>query len=696
MNNEYFKPCTKCGRPQTYCKGTCCKQPKGCECPEYGPKVCGAIRPGQPECPAQAVIPSLTVESVSNLKDLADCFVHVADINTTFYIDDKHRIMTTWAGLVSVDDYDFEANPLNLRGQIAYDAKNNKAAIFDKQGASYIFQISDIDNNYLLLENKPQINGVELSGDRALVELDIAATFDTVADMKAATDLKNGSVVKTLGFYSLNDGGGATYKISSTGTANEMDVIAVGSLYANLVYGDKVNVKQLGAYGDNSHDDSAVFSRGADIARNNSIPLHAPKHVYKISSQITLKHIVIDFEGTINNTQAIILGANSTASTVTHVKIFQCGDVQVEGAKVSYFNIRKCGALTLYANGNDSLNTSLAYNKFEGIEVNSITINGVNNGWINENEFNIKRCLGDLTITGDGTYIHNNNHFNNICIEGSNKHITINYGHNNYITYRGENSPVVTVNDNPLKAFANVVNKQYSVNYPGTITAADMLANKTMNYIGQEYFPTTQVTDLMDINPYSVKTLNSGLYVDNNGKVVGSWANEYLCDNLPADKPFVITIYCPQKSQRIYITCYDSGGNPTDGYVAGPGITQNTSNKEYRTAANTDYVVATFAPSASVHHLKVLIMTGGSAPAFDYAIAKLYTPFTNTTPFHNEIDTTRKTMSSSPAGATSLNQTWGVGDIVYNSAPTAGGNIGWVCTAAGTPGTWKTFGSIEA
>jgi hypothetical protein len=36
------------------------------------------------------------------------------------------------------------------------------------------------------------------------------------------------------------------------------------------------------------------------------------------------------------------------------------------------------------------------------------------------------------------------------------------------------------------------------------------------------------------------------------------------------------------------------------------------------------------------------------------------------------------------------------GDIVYNSAPTAGGTIGWVCTTAGTPGTWKTFGAIAA
>ena len=39
---------------------------------------------------------------------------------------------------------------------------------------------------------------------------------------------------------------------------------------------------------------------------------------------------------------------------------------------------------------------------------------------------------------------------------------------------------------------------------------------------------------------------------------------------------------------------------------------------------------------------------------------------------------------------------WIVGDIVWNVSPTAGGNIGWVCTAAGSPGTWKTFGDVAA
>lgn len=38
---------------------------------------------------------------------------------------------------------------------------------------------------------------------------------------------------------------------------------------------------------------------------------------------------------------------------------------------------------------------------------------------------------------------------------------------------------------------------------------------------------------------------------------------------------------------------------------------------------------------------------------------------------------------------------WYVGDVVDNSAPAAAGYSGWVCTTAGTPGTWKGYGLIQ-
>lgn len=39
--------------------------------------------------------------------------------------------------------------------------------------------------------------------------------------------------------------------------------------------------------------------------------------------------------------------------------------------------------------------------------------------------------------------------------------------------------------------------------------------------------------------------------------------------------------------------------------------------------------------------------------------------------------------------------TWERGDIIFNKEPSAGGKVGWVCTTAGSPGTWKAFGVID-
>lgn len=40
--------------------------------------------------------------------------------------------------------------------------------------------------------------------------------------------------------------------------------------------------------------------------------------------------------------------------------------------------------------------------------------------------------------------------------------------------------------------------------------------------------------------------------------------------------------------------------------------------------------------------------------------------------------------------------TWRVGEHVWNSGVAAAGDPGWVCTTAGTPGTWKAFANVDA
>lgn len=54
-----------------------------------------------------------------------------------------------------------------------------------------------------------------------------------------------------------------------------------------------------------------------------------------------------------------------------------------------------------------------------------------------------------------------------------------------------------------------------------------------------------------------------------------------------------------------------------------------------------------------------------------------------------------KTLNYEQLPAAPTQGTWAVGDTIWNSAPASGGYMGWVCTTAGTPGTWKTFGVIS-
>lgn len=43
---------------------------------------------------------------------------------------------------------------------------------------------------------------------------------------------------------------------------------------------------------------------------------------------------------------------------------------------------------------------------------------------------------------------------------------------------------------------------------------------------------------------------------------------------------------------------------------------------------------------------------------------------------------------------TGTDQNWQLGDIQWNNTPTYGSPAGWICTVAGSPGTWVTFGAL--
>ena len=120
--------------------------------------------------------------------------------------------------------------------------------------------------------------------------------FATVDDMKSATNLINGSYARTLGYTTINDGGGALYKIR---TKDPLDVIDEGAivelsetLVATLVYNETVTIETFGAIGDGTTDDINAFNNCITYALANNVKI-------KLHPQVTATIQVVvsyDFE----------------------------------------------------------------------------------------------------------------------------------------------------------------------------------------------------------------------------------------------------------------------------------------------------------------------------------------------------------------------------------------------------------------
>lgn len=151
--NNSNNTCGTCGRPFPQTTDSKCNY-NNCCLSEYKYTMPACIKKKEPDCMAKAVIPAITVDSVDGITNLANCFVHVTSINTTYYIDDKHRPLLVWVGDVEVqlpkgistDEQIMEfVKSYNLRGQKLYikmfDSSDGMNYVeefyFDKNGMIY-------------------------------------------------------------------------------------------------------------------------------------------------------------------------------------------------------------------------------------------------------------------------------------------------------------------------------------------------------------------------------------------------------------------------------------------------------------------------------------------------------------------------------------------------------------------------------
>ena len=201
---------------------------------------------------------------------------------------------------------------------------NNAEAVAELQ--SLFIQLKDYVENYFdNLDVQNEINNKldAMAQDGTLQEiissyLNSKAIFgyDNVNDMKNATNLINGSFVETFGYYSANDGGGATYLIRER---KETDIEDLGSIHfinntlvAELVCeNETVNIIQFGAI---KNDETKVETNTNAIqnAVNYAKKIIVPEGVFYCSSiELPFKTIL---EGTSIRTSKLFYKGNSNSS----------------------------------------------------------------------------------------------------------------------------------------------------------------------------------------------------------------------------------------------------------------------------------------------------------------------------------------------------------------------------------------------
>ncbi|KRN58787.1 glycosyl hydrolase family 28-related protein [Limosilactobacillus secaliphilus] len=110
-------------------------------------------------------------------------------------------------------------------------------------------------------------------------------TYGMVDELLSDQTLGAGMYVKTAGYYTINDGGGAGYVITSNESANYSEKLNNG-LFAELLYGSEpVDVLTFGVKNDGTQDCSKLVNEQTKIH-----VLYFPAGKYLASEQLDIYH----------------------------------------------------------------------------------------------------------------------------------------------------------------------------------------------------------------------------------------------------------------------------------------------------------------------------------------------------------------------------------------------------------------------
>ena len=324
---------------------------------------------------------------------------------------------------------------------------------FAKDNEDFNKRLTDLENYIKNLDLQDEVNNKldEMTQDGTLQEI-VASylnskavfCFDNVASMKSATNLIDGSYAETLGFYSINDGGKALYKIreiTNSDVVDETTIIALSdeTLIAVLI-SNEVNLMQFGCHGDGTTDDTTAIKNALFYAGNNSKTITSPQKEYLITDDIVFPDVNLKLsQATFKTDYSIKITANNkhldfprvtnndSLSENVGIELLECYTNKIY---IPFIENHVIGLL-LSANTKGCVYNNITIQEIRNC-LTSLKLDNGTNGWINENTFiggRLWHTSEYITLYGadiikihsKGSLAHknNNNYFLHQCIEGN-------------------------------------------------------------------------------------------------------------------------------------------------------------------------------------------------------------------------------------------------------------------------------------
>lgn len=146
-----------------------------------------------------------------------------------------------------------------------------------------------------------EMKTLEISNEEYEIFDEKARPVENVAKMKVMDNLVAGNIIKTIGYYSANDGGGATYLIREKTATDVEDLGSIhfinDSLVAEMIINGCINVNQFGAIGDGVTDDTDKLQTAINYACTNKLKLIAnPNKIYIINKPLYITQQYLNFD----------------------------------------------------------------------------------------------------------------------------------------------------------------------------------------------------------------------------------------------------------------------------------------------------------------------------------------------------------------------------------------------------------------